>query len=126
MNKKSQAAIELLLAIGIIISIFISIILIYNFKKTELNDLETQLAKNKECSKISNLISLMESSRKGISINTSTQNKVTINSSGLISIGNGTKSVICTTSGNIISDIELEKTTFNITNIGNQILIEET
>lgn len=126
MNKKSQAAIELMLVMGVIILIFISIIFIYNSKKTELNELETQLAKNKECSKISNLISLMQSSREGISINTSTKNKVTINSSGLISVGNGTKGVVCTTSGNIISNIELENTTFNITNTGNQILIEET
>src|SRR3989344_696161 len=99
---------ELLFVIGIIILIFISIIFVYSSKKTELNELEIQLAKNRECSKISNLISLMQSSREGISINTSTRNKVTINSSGLISIGNGTKGVICTTSGNIISDIELE------------------
>ena len=126
MNKRSQAAMELLFVIGIIILIFISIIFVYSSKKTELNELEIQLAKNRECSKISNLISLMQSSREGISINTSTRNKVTINSSGLISIGNGTKGVICTTSGNIISDIELENTTFNITNIGNQIVIEKT
>ena len=117
---------ELLFVIGIIILIFISIIFIYNSKRTELNELETQLAKNKECSKISNLISLMHSSRTGISVNTSTQNKVTINSSGLISVSSGTKEAICTTSGNIISNIELENTTFNITNTGNQIVIEET
>ena len=126
MNKKSQAAIELILVIGIIILIFLSIILIYNSKKTELNELEIQLAKNRECSKISNLISLMQSSRGGISINTSTQNKITINSSGLISVSSGTKEAICTTSGNIISNIGLENTTFNITNTGNQIVIEET
>jgi len=117
---------ELLFVIGIIILIFISIIFVYSSKKTELNELEIQLAKNRECSKISNLISLMQSSRGGISINTSTQNKITINSSGLISVSSGTKEAICTTSGNIISNIELENTTFNITNTGNQIVIEET
>ena len=117
---------ELLIVIGIIILIFILTLFIYNSKKVEVNKLENQLAKNKECSRISNLISLTQSSGEGISINTSTWYNVTINSDGIVSINDGIDSVICTASGNIISNIELENAGFNITNINNQIIIEKT
>ena len=116
--KRSQASIEMIVSIIIIITIFASILIFSSFKRDELKQTEDFLDRKDNCLKISNLISEVYVSGDGTKVIAKTKYNISIEDNLLVD-DNG---VSCWYNADVISN-----QTFNnmiIKNLNGEVLIE--